>query len=53
MLNKSKTDDECAGLQRLGARSWVYTYRTPKTLITYTKKREPKINSDVYFTKIL
>ena len=42
-----------AGLQKLGARSWACTYRAPKTLIRYTKKRAPKINSDVCFTKIL
>ena len=29
------------------------TYRALKTLIRYTKKRAPKINSDVCFTKIL
>ena len=36
------------GLQKLGARSRECTYRAPKTLIRYTKKRAPKINSDVY-----
>ena len=33
-----------AELQRLGA---------PKTSIRYTKKRAPKINSDICFAKIL
>ena len=41
------------GLQKLGARLGVCTYRAPKTLMRYTKKRAPKINSDVCFTKIL
>ena len=42
-----------AGLQKLVARSRVCTYHAPKTLIRYTKKRAPKINSNVLFTKNL
>ena len=30
------------------AREWVCTCRAPKSSIRYTKKRAPKINSDVY-----
>ena len=41
------------GLQILGARSWVCTYRAPKTSIRYTKKIAPEINGGVGFTKIL
>ena len=36
------------GLQKLGTRSWECTYRAPKALVRYSKKRAPKINSDVY-----
>ena len=36
------------GLQKLGARSRACIYCAPKTLIRYTKKRAPKINSNVY-----
>ena len=36
-----------------GARLWTCIYRAPKTLIRYTKKHAPKINSAVCFTNIL
>ena len=35
------------GLQKLGTRLWACTYRAPKTSIRYTKKRAPKLNSNV------
>ena len=37
--------NENTGLQKLGAHSQASTYRVPKTLIRYTKKQAPKINS--------
>ena len=40
-----------SGLQKLDACSWACTYRASKTSISYTKKRAPKINSDVCSTK--
>ena len=38
-----KTTSSVPGLQKLGAHSWLSTYRAPKTSIRYTKKPVPKI----------